>query len=246
MKIFAIALGLLGIAATVPLNAQITGVRLPTPSTSRSTTVNGSWQVVSQDRNGNRIYERRTYDANGNLVIQRARRDVNGNFSIIDTRTVRRNDNGNDCQYANTGSTVGDIIFGRNGTNGTNGTYDCRNDRRGVDGVWRQVGNGRNNNSVYERRIYDGNGNVIVQKGRRNPNGTFRILSTRTIRNDQNVRNRRGDDDDDRYEDRNGRYNNGSYNDGSYDNRGSDYRYSSSDKSEHGKHKQGKEKKGRD
>ena len=204
MKTIILTLGIAGAAAISPLNAQVTGTRLPTPSTTRQTTVNGSWQVVSQDRNGNTIYERRTYDANGNIVIQRARRDVNGNFSIIDTRTVRADRNTRDCQYANTSGTVGDIIFGRNGTNGTNGTYDCRNDRRSVDGVWRQVGNGRKNNSVYERRIYDGNGNVIVQKARRNPNGTFRILSTRTIRNDQNVRNRDRDDDDHRFDRRNG------------------------------------------
>jgi len=201
MKAVILALTLAGVASTAPLSAQVLGTRLPTPSTSRSTTVNGSWRVVSQDRNGNTIYERRTYDANGNIVVQRARRDVNGNFSIIDTRTVR-NDNNRDCQLASTTGTVGDIILGRSGTTGRNGTIDCRNDRRSVDGVWRQVGRGRNNNSVYERRTLDANGNVVVQKARRNPDGSFTILSTRTERDNRGVRNRNGDDDDDRRFDR--------------------------------------------
>ena len=258
MKAFILTLALAGVAATLPLNAQVTSTRLPTPSTSRGTTANGSWQVVSQDRNGNTIYERRTYDAYGNIVVQRARRDAYGNFSIIDTRTVQRNGNSNDCQYANTSGTVGDIIFGRNGTNGsngTNGTYDCRNNRGAADGVWRQVGNGRNNNSVYERRTRDAYGNIVVQKARRNPDGTFRILSTRTVNNNQGVRNRgRGDDDDQGEDSRRGnhrsgdRYDNGNYryNNGSQDYNSSDYRYSSNDKSEHKNHGKGKGKKGRD
>lgn len=258
--IIAAAAGLV-VASTAPLNAQILGGRPATPSTTRGTTVNGSWQVVGQDRNGNTIYERRTYDANGNVVVQRARRDANGNFSVIDTRTVRDNRNTTDCQYANTTGSVGDIILGRNGANGTNGTYDCRNDRRSVDGVWRQVGKGRNNNSVYERRTYDRNGNIVVQKARRNPDGTFRILSSHTVRNDQNVRTRTRGDDDDQGEDHdrgrrgNGRsddsrYENGSYNRGnaSYNNR--DYRYTSDDndgkKSEHKNNGRGKGSKGRD
>lgn len=202
MKAVILALAITGVASTAQLNAQILDRRLPTPTTTtRGTTVNGSWQVVGQDRNGNTIYERRTYDANGNILIQRARRDAYGNFSIIDTRTVRRNDNNRDCQLASNTGSVGDIIFGRNGN------VDCRNDRndrRAVDGVWRQVGQGRNNNSVYERRTYDGFGNIVVQKARRNPDGSFRILSTRTIRANQGVRNRNGDDDDDRLDRRHG------------------------------------------
>ncbi|HJQ55045.1 MAG TPA: hypothetical protein VJ825_14490 [Gemmatimonadaceae bacterium] len=202
MKAVILALAIAGVAATGSVEAQVIGARLPTPSspsTTRGTVVNGSWQVVGQDRYGT-IYERRTYDANGNILVQRARRDANGNFSIIDSRTERRTNN--DCQYAST-TTVGGVILGRPGTNGT--ATDCRNDRRrSVDGVWRQVGQGRNNNSVYERRTYDGYGNIVVQKARRNPNGTFTILSTRTIRNNQNVRDRHGDDDD--YRGYNGRH----------------------------------------
>jgi hypothetical protein len=193
MKAVILALTIAGAAATAPLNAQILGPRVPT-STGRTTSVNGSWQVVGQDRNGNTIYERRTYDANGNIIVQRARRDVNGNFSILSTRTVR-NDNNRDCQLASTNGTVGDIILGRSGTT------DCRNDRRSVDGVWRQVGQGRNNNSVYERRTLDAYGNVVVQKARRNSDGTFTILSTRTARGNQGRGSRgignRGDDDED-------------------------------------------------
>ena len=244
MKAVILVLSIAGVAATAPLNAQILGTRLPTPSTSRGTTVNGSWQVVGQDRNGNTIYERRTYDGNGNIVVQRARRDVNGNFSIIDTRTVR-NDNSRDCQYANTNGTVGDIILGRSGTTGTTDCRnDRRNDRRAVDGVWRQVGRGSNNNSVYERRTYDANGNVVVQKARRNPDGSFRILSTRTVGGNEGVRNRNGDDDDDRRFDRPGhddddddrRFDNGRGND-------DDERFSNSERKGHGR---GKGHKGRD
>ena len=260
MKAVILALTLAGVASTAPLNAQIVGTRLPTPSTSRSTTVNGSWQVVGQDRNGT-IYERRTYDANGNIVVQRARRDAYGNFSIIDTRTVRNNNN-NDCQYGSNG-TVGDIVLGRSGSS------NCNYGNGSADGVWRQVGRGRNNNSVYERRTRDAYGNVVVQKARRNPDGTFRILSTRTIRNNNNnnnnnngVRGNRGrDNDDDQGEDNQGRgnrrshdssYDNGSYRDnsGNYNSSNSDYRYSSDDsrsrKSEHKNNGRGNGKKGRD
>jgi len=192
MKAVILALAIAGVASAGSVDAQVLGTRLPTPSTTRGTAVNGSWQVVGQDRNGNTIYERRTYDANGNILVQRARRDGNGNFSIISSRTERGNNT--DCQYASS-PTVGGIVLGRPGTNGT--ATDCRTDRRGsVDGVWRQVGKGPNNNSVYERRTYDGNGNIVVQKARRNSDGTFRILSTHTIRSKQNVRNRNGDDDD--------------------------------------------------
>lgn len=198
MKAVIFALAIAAVASTTPLNAQVVlGGRPATPSTSRGTSVNGSWQVVGQDRYGT-IYERRTYDANGNIVVQRARRDVNGNFSILSTRTVRNNNN-RDCQLAGTNGTVGDIILGRSGT--TDCRYD-RSDRRAVDGVWRQVGQGSNNNSVYERRTYDAYGNVVVQKARRNPDGTFRILSTRTVHGNQGVKNRDRDDDEDRDFDR--------------------------------------------
>lgn len=192
MKAVIFAVAVAAVASTAPLNAQVLGGRPTLPSTSRTTTVNGSWQVVGQDRNGT-IYERRTYDGSGNIVIQRARRDANGNFSIIDTRTVR-NDNNRDCQLSGNNTTVGGIVLGRSGNN------NCTYDRRSADGVWRQVGQGRNNNSVYERRTYDRNGNIVVQKARRNPDGSFRIISSRTVRNDRGVRRDRDHDDDRRFD----------------------------------------------
>jgi hypothetical protein len=134
----------------------------------------GSWQVVGRDANGYTIYERRTTDRNGNIVIQRARRESNGNMTIISSRTVASNDRNNrNCDYNRTNNSVGDIIFGR--TNDVN----CDDVGNRVDGGWYQVGRGRDNNSVYERRTRDANGNLIIQKARRNPDGTFRILSTR-------------------------------------------------------------------
>ena len=48
-----------------------------------------------------------------------------------------------------------------------------------VDGGWYQVGQGRDNNSIYERRVRDSNGNLVIQRARRNSNGSFTIISTR-------------------------------------------------------------------
>jgi hypothetical protein len=79
-----------------------------------------------------------------------------------------------DCSYARTSNSVGDIIFGR-----TSVATNCRDVYSREDGAWYQVGQGRNNNSVYERRIRDRNGNLVIQRARRNPNGTFRLLSSR-------------------------------------------------------------------
>jgi len=79
-----------------------------------------------------------------------------------------------DCSYSRTTNTVGDIIFGR-----TNLATDCRDVYSRNDGAWYQVGRGRDNNSVYERRIRTANGNLVIQRARRNPNGTFTILSSR-------------------------------------------------------------------
>lgn len=233
MKAVIITLALASLASAASVEAQISTTRLPTPSTSRGTSVNGSWtvvgrdgsgytiyerrvrdangnivvqrarrdangnmtiissrvennngnvggsygswQVVGRDANGYTIYERRTTDRNGNVVIQRARRESNGNMTIISSRTVASNDNRNNrnCDYNRTSNSVGDIIFGR-----TNDVY-CDDVGNRVDGGWYQVGRGRDNNSVYERRTRDANGNLIIQKARRNPDGTFRILSTR-------------------------------------------------------------------
>lgn len=177
MKVLAITLALAGIAATAPLNAQVV---VRNPATNRVATVGGSWQVVGRDGNGNTIYERSTRDGNGNIVIQRARRDGNGNMVIISTRTVRNGDNRDrnraNCDYNRTTNSIGDIIFGR-----TNNTV-CEDVNNRDDGVWYQVGQGRDNNSIYVRRTRDANGNLVIQRARRNANGTFSIFNTRTAR----------------------------------------------------------------
>lgn len=237
MKAIILTLAVVGAAVAAPVGAQVPSRGIPTTSTSRNTSIDGSWRVVGQDRSGT-IYERRTYDANGNIVVQRARRDANGNFRILDTRTVQTNGSRNDCQVGT--NTVGDIVFGRTGTN--NCQYNGSSNRRAADGVWRQVGQGRNNNSIYQRRTIDANGNVVVQRGRRNPNGTFTILSTRTVNNNGRASGSRN-------------VNNGSWNRGHGDNddddnsqwdsrRGNDDNRSGN--SEHKGHGRGKGEKGRD
>jgi hypothetical protein len=89
---------------------------------------------------------------------------------VIQPASQRRTD----CTYARTTNSVGDIIFGR-----TNVATNCRDIHNREDGAWYQVGRGRDNNSIYERRVRDANGNLVIQRARRNPDGTFTILSTR-------------------------------------------------------------------
>jgi hypothetical protein len=190
MKVFVITLALAGLATTATLDAQIVG--RPVPSTSSSINIDGSWRAVGRDRNGNSIYERRVRDANGNIVVQSAVRDQNGNMRIISSRTEvvnngqydnrgnngqydNRGRNNNDCSYNQSTNTVGDIIFGRTNNNNVN----CTDNGTRVDGGWYQVGQGRDNNSIYERRIRDRNGNLVIQRARRNSNGGFTIISTR-------------------------------------------------------------------
>jgi hypothetical protein len=175
MKAIIITLALAGLASTAPVDAQILGTRLPTPVTNTNAGINGSWQVVGRDGNGNTIYERRTTDRNGNIIVQRARRDSYGNMSIISTNTIGNNSNrSNNCAYNQSTNSVGNIIFGRTNTN-----VNCNDVGNRVDGGWYQVGQGRDNNSIYERRVRDANGNLVIQRARRNSNGTFTILSTR-------------------------------------------------------------------
>ena len=174
MKAVIITLALAGLASTAPVDAQILGTRLPTPVTNTNARIDGSWRVVGRDGNGNTIYERRTTDRNGNIIVQRARRDSFGNMSIISTNTIGNNNNrGNNCAYTQSTNTVGDIIFGRTNTN-----VNCDDVGNRVDGGWYQVGRGRDNNSIYERRVRDRNGNLVIQRARRNPDGTFTILNT--------------------------------------------------------------------
>jgi hypothetical protein len=177
MKVFVITLALAGLASTATLDAQILGSR-PLPTSSASVNVDGSWRMVGRDGSGNTIYERRTQDRNGNIIVQRARRDSRGNMSIISTNTIGNVNNGNNrntnCSYNQSTNTVGDIIFGRSGNN-----VNCNDNGNRVDGGWYQVGQGRDNNSIYERRTRDSNGNLVIQRARRNPNGTFTILNSR-------------------------------------------------------------------
>jgi hypothetical protein len=174
MKAVIITLALAGLASTAPVEAQILGTRLPTPTTNTSVGINGSWQVVGRDGNGNTIYERRTTDRYGNIIVQRARRDSYGNMSVISTNTIGNNSNrNNNCAYNQSTNSVGDIIFGRTNTN-----VNCNDVGNRVDGGWYQVGQGRDNNSVYERRVRDANGNLVIQRARRNRNGSFTILNT--------------------------------------------------------------------
>jgi len=79
-----------------------------------------------------------------------------------------------DCSYARTTNSVGDIVFGR-----TSLATNCRDVYSRNDGAWYQVGRGAHNNSIYERRIRRSNGTLVIQRARRNPNGTFTILSSR-------------------------------------------------------------------
>jgi hypothetical protein len=177
MKVIALTLALAGLAAAAPVNAQVLSrSRLPGSGTN-GTNNDGQWYSVGRD-NGGTIYERRTYDANGNLVIQRARRNSNGTYSIISSRTVTNGNNGsNDCTYNRTTNSVGDIIFGRTGNNVSN--CNDRGDR--VNGGWYPVGNNNGNSQIYERHTRDANGNVVIQRARRNSNGTFTILNSRTV-----------------------------------------------------------------
>jgi hypothetical protein len=78
------------------------------------------------------------------------------------------------CNYVRSTSSVGDIIFGR-----TNLATNCTDVYSREDGAWYQVGRGRDNSSIYERRIRNANGNLVIQRARRSSNGRFTILSTR-------------------------------------------------------------------
>jgi hypothetical protein len=82
---------------------------------------------------------------------------------------------GNNCAYTRSNNSVGDIIFGR--TNTTN----CQDVYSREDGAWYQIGRG----NTYERRVTDRNGNLVIQHARRNSNGSFTILNTRSGMNDK-------------------------------------------------------------
>lgn len=159
-----------------------------------------------------------------------------------------------DCSYNRTTNSIGDIIFGRTNLN-TN--TDCRDVYSRNDGAWYQVGNGRS--PIYERRVRDNYGYLIIQRARRNPDGTFTILNSRLAKDSdkewrkaqkrqekewKKAHKRNGnyginrDDRDDDDEDDNGsrRINSGIF--------GNNNRVS--DDSERGEHGRGKGRKGRD
>jgi len=92
------------------------------------------------------------------------------NAQIVSNSRVTGN---NGCAYTRTTNSVGDVIYGRANTN------VCRDVYTRDNGAWYQVGQGENNNSIYERRTVDARGNLVVQRGRRNSNGSFTILGTR-------------------------------------------------------------------
>lgn len=82
---------------------------------------------------------------------------------------------GTNCAYTRSSSTVGDVIFGRANTSNCQDVYSRQ------DGAWYQIGRG----NTYERRIQDRNGNLVIQHARRNSNGSFTILNTRSGVNDR-------------------------------------------------------------
>jgi hypothetical protein len=85
---------------------------------------------------------------------------------------------GTNCAYTRTNNSVGDVIFGRANASTCEDVYSRE------DGAWYQIGRGR----TYERRVRDGNGNLVIQHARRNPDGTFTILNTRSGVNDKRWR----------------------------------------------------------
>ena len=214
MKAFVITLALAGLASAATADAQILGARLPTST--RGTSVDGSFHAVGRDGNGNTIYERSTRDRNGNILIQRAVQDGNGNMRIISSRTVSDNSNrnGNNCDNNRSTNTVSDIIFGRSGN------VNCDNQGNRVDGSWYQVGRDNNGNTIYERRTRDSNGNVIIQRARRDTFGNMSVFSTRRASNGngdyQNGRGKSKKDKNNRdngNDEQNGNYQNGNYDD---------------------------------
>ena len=170
MKAFVITLALAGLASAATVDAQILGSRLPTTS---SASVDG-WRVVGRDGNGNTIYERRTQDRYGNIVVQRARRDAKGNMSIISSQSVSNTNNRNrrNCDYTRATNSISDMIFNRSND------VSCDDVGNLDNGRWYQVGRGRDNNSIYQRRILV-DGRPMIQHGRLNSDGTFTILNSR-------------------------------------------------------------------
>jgi hypothetical protein len=145
-----------------------------------------------------------------------ARARVPANARVIYGSSTNGRYGSQDCTYSRSTNSVGDIIFGRSGNN----TNCVDNSNRRVSGGWYQVGNDRYG-PVYERQTRDRNGNLIVQRARRNSNGTLSVFSTRNAGNNRTYNNDRYNDsrynNDDRYN--NGRYDNARYDNGRYNDR---------------------------
>lgn len=100
-----------------------------------------------------------------------------------------RNSRGSrDCEYEQSQTTLGDIIFGRR-----SGDVDCRYDTRRDYGSWYEVGRDRNG-VIYQRRVRLQDGTVMVQRARRARNGRMVVVDTRYPRSGTNIA-RLGDDD---------------------------------------------------
>jgi len=103
-----------------------------------------------------------------------------------------------DCTNSQRSGSVSDIILGRRSAS-TVGCVDNRTNQQVNGGGWYEVGNDGYGGTIYERQTRDRNGNIIVQRARRDAYGNMSIISTNSVGND-------------------GTYNNGTYNDGQYNN----------------------------
>ena len=139
MKILVLGIALAGIAATAPVNAQIT-VRNPANTNVDVGNNSGQWYSVGRDASGYAIYERRTRNNNGDIVIQRARRNSNGSMTIISTNTVRDN--------SNVGNTSGSW-------------YSVGRDANGYS-IYERRTRDRNGNIVVQRARRNSNGSMTI------------------------------------------------------------------------------------
>ncbi|MDQ6690398.1 MAG: hypothetical protein M3Z18_07805 [Gemmatimonadota bacterium] len=62
-----------------------------------------------------------------------------------------------------------------------------------ANGSWVYVGRDGSGYQIYERRVQDSYGNIVVQRARRNGNGSMSIISTNTVSNGNNGNNRNND-----------------------------------------------------
>ena len=121
-------------------------------------------------------------------------RIIVGNDAPFPGRATGRFRDG-DCEFERRGSNLGDTFFGLRTSR--DGNRDCRvsSSRTRDLGVWYPVGRDSNGNVIYERRVRDRDGRVIIERARSRDGRTLsRIGSNRDIRMD---RDRDDDDDDD-------------------------------------------------